>query len=308
MDFFEEMELEQLDEFDFVWTVESLNKTLDGLKPGKRFIIDGLPNEIYHGCQGVSSSKIKYFIEECAAKYKARYIDKIIPEKDKDYFRFGNAAHTIVLEPHLFDSSYVRQPDHIGTRNGKEWDKCKAKADSKGQIVLTATQWEDMPILKKSIANTPAALKLTRGGIAERSIFIRDEETGLILKCRPDYMIKDLIVDVKTTKSANPKWVGHDFKKLGYHVQDAMYSDIANVSDFVFLAIESERPFLITAPVRMTDRAKRLGLLEYRTALRDLKQCMDSGKWPSYTDERVNVDLNKFEQEKLNNLESSFYE
>lgn len=307
MDFFEEMELEQSDEFDFVWTVESLNKTLDGLKPGERFVIDGLPNDIYHDCQGVSCSKLKLFIE-CPAKYKAKYIDKIIPDKEKDYFNFGNAAHTLVLEPHLFDSTYIKQPEHIGTRHGKEWDKCKAKADSKGQIVLTASQWEDMPILKQSIANTPNALRLTRGGIAERSIFVRDKETGLILKCRPDYMIKDLIVDVKTTKSADPKWVGHDFKKLGYHVQDAMYSDIAKASEFVFLAIESERPFLITAPVHMTRPAKRLGYLKYRKALIDLKECMYSGVWPSYTDETVKVDLNKFEQEELNNLESNFYE
>lgn len=308
MDFFEEMELEQSDEFDFVWTVESLNKTLDGLKAGERFVIDDLPNEIYHRCHGLSCSKLKVFIYDTPATYKAKYIDKIIPEKDKDYFRFGNAAHTIALEPHLFESAYIKQPENIRTRSGKEWDKCKAKADSKGQVVLTASQWEDMSILKQSIANTPNALRLTRGGIAERSIFVRDKETGLILKCRPDYMIKDLTVDVKTTKSANPKWVGHDFKKLGYHIQDAMYSDIAKASEFVFLAIESERPFLITAPLRMSDRTKRLGFLKYRTALRDLKECMDSGVWPGYTDELVSVDLNKFEQEELNKLESSFYE
>ena len=283
------------------WTVKSLNARLDELKVGERLVIENLSDDIYHKVKGISSSKLKLFIE-CPLKYKAKYVDCIFPVPEKKYFDMGKAIHTTMLEPHLFASSYVRQPDDIKVRRGNKWDSFKEQHADK--TVLSADQFDDMEILKQSVAANSTAKALTTGGKAEVSIFTKDAETGLIIKCRPDYMIDDLIVDLKSAANAHPYKFGYDAKKLGYHIQDAMYTDIANASEFVFLVVESSRPFVITAPVILDENVKRLGYLKYRKALTELKQCMDSGYWSSYTDEAVTIELNNFEKAELEALEA----
>ncbi|MCL1124483.1 PD-(D/E)XK nuclease-like domain-containing protein [Shewanella surugensis] len=298
-----EVEVDPFEQFmDPKWTIERLNTALNKLAINETLIIDDLPNDIYHGCIGVSCSKLKTFIE-CPQKYQAKYVDCIIPEPKKAYFDMGSAIHTVVLEPHLFNSSYVCQSELIKTRRGKAWDEFKDKADTAGQIVLTKEQWDDMPILRQSLASNATAQALTHGGVSERSVFKRDSETNLIIKCRPDYQIDNLIVDLKSDASADPRFFGAKAKKLGYHVQDALYSDVTGADEFVFFVIESSRPFVITAPIILNSNVKRLGYLKYRKAMRELAHCLQSNIWPAYTHEPVTVELNKFEQEELEQLE-----
>lgn len=285
------------------WTIETLNVRLEQLAPGERLIIDDLPDDIYHGAIGVSSSKLKLFIE-CPQKYYAKYIAKIIPDAEKAYFDFGKAIHTVFLQPWLFESSYVCQPEEIKIRSSKVWYAFKEKADAAGQVVLTQAQWDDMPILRQSLESNAKAKALTHHGVAERSIFTRDVETGLIIKCRPDYMIGKLIIDLKSDASADPRFFGPKAKKLGYHIQDALYTDVAQADEFAFLVVESSRPFVITAPVILDADVKRLGYLKYRKAMRELKRCMEHNVWPAYTDLAVTVGLNHFEQQDLEALEN----
>lgn len=289
------------------WTVDSLNSRMAALHPGERLIIDDLPDDIYHGSEGVSSSKLKLFLE-CPQKYHAKYIAKIIPDAEKSYFDLGKAIHTLFLQPWLFDASYVCQPVAIKVRRSKAWDEFKAAADANGQVVLTQDQWNDMPILRNSLEHHPRAKALVSGGVAERSIFARDKETGLVIKCRPDYLIPDgdggLIIDLKSDASADPRFFGAKAKKLGYHIQDALYTDVAQADEFAFLVIESSRPFVITAPVILDSEVKRLGYLKYRKAMRELKRCMTHNVWPAYTDVAVTVGLNHFEQQELEALEN----
>ena len=43
------------------------------------------------------------------------------------------------------------------------------------------------------------------GGKAERTYIWRDPRTGALCKCRPDYTRPNLLIDYKTTTSANPR-------------------------------------------------------------------------------------------------------
>lgn len=286
--------------------IDDLNKRLDALIPGETIIIDGLSDDVYHGSKGVSCSKIKVFID-CAFEYWAKYVGltnlKEVAQKEKDYYAFGKAAHCVVLEPDVFDKKYIRMPDTVKVRNGAKWEEVEAEAISKGQTILTKTHFDEMAHVKAAIDNNKTARLYCTGGIAERSYFTRDKETNLIVKVRPDYEIGDLITDLKTSDTANPRLTDRKFKNLGYHIQDAMYSDISGKSDFVFVVMKSKRPYTITAPVIMSDDLKRLGYLEYRKALRGIKSCMESGVWPMYTKKPHYVEANKFDIDRLNKLE-----
>jgi hypothetical protein len=293
------------------WTLESLNSRLELLQDGELLRIENLPNEIYHASNGISTSMIKKFIE-CPYLYYAHFVDRSVEFKEQSYFAFGDAGHTTILEPNKFDSRYVRQPDSISTRNGAAWDIFDGKAKAKGKKVLTAEQWDAMPKLKKAIDSHPSARKFLSGGSAEVSYYTKDKETGFIIKCRADYEIygpKGLVLsDLKTSDTVDPRFIPSKFKKLGYHIQDAIYSHITGAAAFVFVAIQSSAPYIVTAPVIMSDDVKKLGYLKFRKALREIKECYATGVWPMYTDKPLVIELSKFEQDELNNLEGVSYE
>ena len=289
------------------WTVESLNNRLKSLAVGEVLRIEGLPNDVYHASEGISTSKIKKFIE-CPYLYYAHFVAKSVELKEQSYFAFGDAGHTIILEPEKLESRYVRQPDYISTRNGAKWDIFKGKADAQNKTVLTADQWDKLPNLKKAIDDNKYAKPFLCGGVAEVSYYVRDEETGFIIKCRTDYEKSTesglVLVDLKTAQTVDPRFMDANFKKLGYHIQDAVYSYITGAVAFVFVAIDSAPPHLVTAPVIIPETLKRLGYLKFRKALKDIKQCHDLGVWPMFVDGAHVVKANKSDLDELEKLEN----
>ena len=66
----------------------------------------------------------------------------------------------------------------------------------------------------------PIANKLLKAkGDCEISYFWHDEKTGVLLKARPDKVVDDIIIDVKTTVSANPNVFYKKAYDYGYHKQ-----------------------------------------------------------------------------------------
>jgi hypothetical protein len=288
-------------------TIETLNARLKLLQPGEVLRIEGLPNEIYHAVIGVSCSKLKVFINDCAFMYKATFIDKLVSFEHKSYFDFGSAGHTIILEPHKFDSEYCKMPDYSGEGSKAKRDRFNMLAEKRGQTPLSESVYDTMPKLRAAIDANPQAKAFTSGGVAEVSYFKRDEETGLIIKARPDYMIGNVIVDLKTSDTVNPKFLPSKFSKLGYDIQGAMYCDVVGADAFFFVAIQSAAPYMVTAPIMFDSTKRKIARIKYRNALRDLKQCMDSGVWPAYqpNEKRAFVlKANKFEINELEKLES----
>jgi hypothetical protein len=291
------------------WTIKSLNARLKLLQIGETLRIEDLPNKIYHGVIGVSCSKLKVFIDDCPFMYKATFIDKLVPFVHKSYFDFGSAGHTTILEPHKFDAEYCKMPDYSGEGSVAKKDLFKLNAEKRGQTVLSEVFYNAMPKLRAAIDADPAAKALTSNGVAEVSYFKRDEETELIIKCRPDYMINDLIVDLKTSDTVNPKYVAGKFSKLQYDIQDAMYCDVVGVDSFVFVAIQSAPPYMVTAPIMFDEQKRRLAHLKYRKALKDLALCMKENEWKAYDPNTLEgyfvIGFNKFDEYELEKLESN---
>ena len=282
------------------WSVASLNARLEVLKVGEKLVIDGLSDVVYHTADGISSSQLKLFIE-CPLKFKDRYINQVA-QPEKKCFEFGRMVHTLFLEPWRFEAEYIGMPDDIKARRGKAWEAFETETKGKGQTVVSRADWAEVAALKDALATNSMARALISGGVAERSIFKRDEITGLVIKCRPDFYREGLITDLKTTKSSEPNAFKFQAKKLGYHIQDAFYSDIAEVEEFTFLVVESARPYVVTAPVTFDADLKELGRIQYKKALAELKQALNSGIWKGYTDEPVIMSATNYELEQLERL------
>lgn len=279
-----------------------LNKQLAQLAPGELLVKENLHADVYHGCEGVSTSKLKLFME-CPAKYKARFITGEVEQKESKAFDVGKGAHGLILEPHKWDSEFILQPSDIKVRRGKAWDAFKEKAGNK--VVLTADDWEACHGMRDAVAAHHFGSRLLSRGRAEVSYFKRDEETGLIIKCRPDYEMDDLLVDVKTAMSSNPAEFARKAKSLMYHVQDAIYRDITGKDAFAFLAVEKEKPYVVTAPLHFDDDAVRLGHLKYRKALNDLALSIQFNHFEGYTSGPAVMSLKPWERHELEQLEAA---
>ena len=241
-------------------------------------IYDDLPADQYHADTAVGSSTLKRLATMTPAHAKYGYFQRT------DALEFGAAFDMCLLERDKFDACYVRGPDD---RRGKKWTDA-LEACERGQILMVAKDYDRVLENVEIVMKNPDVASLLSGNtVRQQSAFWIDEKTGIRCKARPDLINIDqgLMVDVKTTISADPRMFGTQCAKLGYHIQQVMYQDgyvrHGLGYKFLFLAIEKKPPFL-SCVYEMELRSAYAGYKLYRDMLDKYKQCSESGIWPGY--------------------------
>jgi len=131
----------------------------------------------------------------------------------------------------------------------------------------------------------PQARELFTGHRAEASVFW--EEDGHMLKCRPDaWHDNERLVDLKTTRDANPNTFGKTAHEYGYHQSAAHYIDGVKAATgedlpFHFVLVEKTEPYLVSV-VELDVEAVNLGRQLNDRAKRIYRECVESGNWPGY--------------------------
>lgn len=251
-----------------------------------------IPDWEYHGIKSVSSSLLKEMKKSCAhgLEYLNRPTEseKNLSEEKKKSFREGKLIERAILEPHRNKGLIVKPAGmSFATKEGKEW-----RAAHDGDEIITAKEDEMLKGVMASIArHRDASAILKSPGKAQPSLFAIDEETGLPLKARLDWLLEgNVILDIKTTTTANPALHGfpREIAKYSYHVQAAFYLDMCArlkmpKDCFVFLAVEKTAPYLVTA-IQLDAMSVNKGRNEYQRLLKLYKECSDTNLWPSYSD------------------------
>jgi len=75
-------------------------------EPGR---YEGLPNEVYHAANGISSTQIKD-ARISLMYFHARHVAKTIARESTDALTFGSLVHTLALEPEKFDEEFAVFP------------------------------------------------------------------------------------------------------------------------------------------------------------------------------------------------------
>ncbi|BCA39370.1 RecE family exodeoxyribonuclease [Kluyvera ascorbata] len=75
-------------------------------EPGR---YEGLPNEVYHAANGISSTQVKD-ARVSLMYYHARHVIKTIRRESSDALTFGSLAHTLALEPEKLDEEFAVFP------------------------------------------------------------------------------------------------------------------------------------------------------------------------------------------------------
>ena len=213
-------------------------------------------------------------------------------QKDTPSLLMGRAAHSLVLEgKEVFDSEFAVAP--LGDRRSKEGRKAWADfvTDNLTKTVVSQEDWIKIYGMSQAVRSHPFAAQLLAEGLSEQTVIWKDEETGIMCRCRPDRMPKghNILVDFKGTKDASSYGFDKAISTYFYYRQAAMYLEgISKITGeqydaFVLIACEWEFPHRMDVCTIDADYLA-WGKQEFHELLRLEARCRDAGHWPHYKD------------------------
>lgn len=223
-----------------------------------------LPDEEYFGLHAVSNSKLT---DLCASplQYWASWRTTW---KETDAMRFGKLFHCLLLEPEEFPLRYFLI------------DPAERPDKSKGMTATVNKEWQEMLIYREAMAGRqPYDLedlekceRMKEAVYREVSAWALLDEPGLVehaytwqeeveyyspkryrmqqavveMKLKADKWLRSsgILLDLKTTNDASPKWWDRHAWEFGYHRQAAIYYDhLEGVEEYYVLAVETVYPY-----------------------------------------------------------------
>lgn len=178
--------------------------------------------------------------------------------------------------------------------NGKQvtlWRDLKGEWERNNghRTVLSADEWDTLHAMRESVMAHPrASMLLSKKGAAEQSIYWIDAVTGMVCRCRPDFLTDDnIIVDLKTTEDASPQEFAKSCANYRYHVQHPFYWDGLQAIGrkpraFVFIAVEKKAPYAVGVYVLRAEDVE-LGRMEYSANLSLYAECVQRNDYPAYS-------------------------
>lgn len=230
--------------------------------------------EDYHSGPGVSKSGLHTILTK--TPYHYRFGDRTPSNAQA----FGSAAHTAILEPNLFEPRYMRGPDD---RRGNKWTAAQEMAAAAGKECLTSGDYDDAMRLRDILHRDTMLRRLTDGAPAiEQSAYAVDEETGELVRVRPDLFNHDMrvMMDLKAG-TLDSYTMLRNFVNFGYNLQSEMYPSIwtkaggGDVDAFIFLCVEKDAPHAYRW-VELPPGALEEGAAMYRKAMGIYHDCMEA--------------------------------
>ena len=255
-----------------------------------------IPDDQYHRWPYAAQSILKILRDQTPAHAK-QAMDH--PSEPTPALRLGSAVHMAFLQPELFSSSYVSAPSvDRRTKEGKAaWESFIQ--ENVGRTVLTAGEMAQCLAVRESVAAHPTARKLLEGD-AELSAIWQDSDTGVWCKGRFDKVSRGIgaITDLKTTRDASPRSFTRSIWSYGYYIQAAHYLQGARALGipaefFTIIAVEKEPPYCV-AVYHIRGEAVEAGLRELKPLLEIYAHCEESGVWPGFPPEAVEIDLPRY--------------
>ena len=112
---------------------------------------------------------------------------------------------------------------------------------------------------------------------------IWQEKNGIYGRRRYDWLTDRMIVDLKTSKYAEPSyWIRRVLFIAGYDISAAWYRGFAGDREYKWLVQETSPPYdycWIGADAAMLETARKI----VRKAIKLWGDCLKSGRWPGYS-------------------------
>jgi hypothetical protein len=250
-----------------------------------------MPAAEYHAIKALSAGMIWTMDSECPLK--AWLASPWNPDREVEtatHFDIGTAAHLAVLEPDLLaECVHAHGFDDYRTRDAKE---ARAAAYAAGKTPLKPAEFAMVEGMQKAIDANRMAKGLFSNGVAEGTLTW--EWNGLACKCRPDFIpaiqgANTVLVDLKTTTTANPKAIARKAANDGWFVRAAWYTggykEVTGIlpAKYLFVVIEINPPHMIEV-YELDERALVYGEQIIMRTLGRAAACLSTGHWPGYGD------------------------
>lgn len=246
--------------------------------------IQSIPSAQYHAAVGVSRSMLEWLTPpKTPAHFKAKYIDKLIPDKETPALTMGSLVHRCILEPDTMAGAFHVKPDglNFSTVAGKAW-----KTEHGYKPIIDSEDLAAITGMRDSVWRHSKASAILKASEFERSAFAEDD--GLLLKARFDALPRtgNVIADLKTCNSADLDSVEKAMFQYGYYRQAAFYLRVANLLGlkrdfFVFIFMEKSPPYAV-ACYTPADIIIEAGEMMVSRDLQLLRNCYAEDKWPGY--------------------------
>lgn len=316
------------------YTSKQIDQMVVDMPVGDRLRLLGVPDEVYHGTKGLGSTAMKVAHKTMADFHIYDTEPREFSEATLKAFCVGSAAHTLVLEPHLFDAAYGIEldiddfPDALRTSDEmKDVTKLlkitpmpKKKEDLKAAIQAHPDGggyvfWEDLlaeigtdktllskgdyqDVIEMGEAVTFHAGHLFKGGEAEVSYWFK-HPSGLILKARADYETNGpngkVVTDLKTTRDDVPEYFRATVKK-SYSVQDSLYRKVTQAAEMIYIGVTKTKPHHVF-PVLQGDDVRQKADSDLEQVIRNLAYSYEMSDWAGYPFELLTTKLNAWETE-----------
>jgi PDDEXK-like domain of unknown function (DUF3799) len=201
-------------------------------------------------------------------------------------FDLGSAAHMMLLE---------RRSDAIVRVDAKDWRTNAAKeardmAQVQGKYAVLEHQYGDIVRMVQAAREFVEESELGHildEGDAEQTLVWQDG--AVHCRARPDLVSKDrrIIVDYKTTESAQPDAFGRQIGRMNYDLQAQFYMrGVENLSGredtaFVFLVQEITPPYACSL-ASLSNAYELVGAAKVKRALALWDRCLSTNNWPGY--------------------------
>lgn len=274
----------------------------------------------YHGDTSRISKSGLDLIARSPYHYWAKYLNPDRPaETPKKHFVVGSITNDVLLQAHLLDEQYAIVPADAPRRPTAAQVNAKKPSDETvaaiewwasfnekvgGRTVVEADDYDRACRMRDAVHAHPAARVLLKQGIAEKTLYFEEPETGAKCKCRPDFIgvmpnNEHMLIDLKTTSDASLDSFGRSALSWRYHVQAAFYSEgfyyaTGNFPQiFGFVVVEKEYPFAV-ACYYADERTLELGHNTYMKNLQTYLDCLQSGVWPGYSEKLQRLALPEY--------------
>jgi hypothetical protein len=267
-------------------------------RPG---VYSGVPMADYHGAltvkPSISSTGIRTIFDKSPAHY---FVDSYLnpnreERKDTEAFRFGRAAHFLLLGEKGFRDQFIVRPKTYRDEEAKSqpWNGTKAyckawmkDAEAQGLTVITEADLDSIKMMAENLRREPLIKAGVLNGAIEHSLVWRDEETGVWLKARPDAMpaVDMCVADLKTANDITDAGIEKAISDHDLHVQAALVGmglralTGREMESFSLVFVEKAKPHCVRVR-ELTGADLALGEQQIRAVLPIFAKAVETGVW-----------------------------
>lgn len=202
-------------------------------------------NKEYREIKKLNASTLKACCD--GDQYAYDYINGLITYSPASQvaMNLGSAAHTILLEPHLFETEWCVSPKFDGrTTDGKNGKKLFEEMNL-GKNIITDVEFDLIKLFTTACYRNTEVSRILKDYEKEKTY--QFELDGIEMKARLDLVSEkdNVVIDLKTTKDASPKEFTTDLIGRNYDVQmfhyahAAMSGKIGSMPNIYVIALET---------------------------------------------------------------------